>query len=511
MNARHDDSLALTLLDVVRRRRRLVVLCLVLVPLAALGYSLLAPKQYDATASLLFRQSDYDKLVLGANYSAPTTDPRRDAATNATLVSLAEVSQRTADRIRGGLTAKQIQDKITVEPRGDADVVDVRARDKDPKFAVTLADTFAEQYIVFRRQADRAEIADARQLVATQLQQLRNSSGTDQEGADVAEQRATLTQQLDRLDLVISLQTGNAQLVQRARLPTVPSTPKPKRNVALGLVLGVLLGVGLALLFDRVDRRLREPQEAADIFGRPVLGTIPESRGMRGAEEEKPLDEIDAEAFRMIRASLRYFNVDRDIRSVLVTSAAPGDGKSTVVWHLASTAASLGARVLVIEADLRNPSLGRFHWSNRRTPGLSGHLAGYASFQDAIEPIPIDRPGTNGSALPGRFDVMFAGDKPPNPTDLIESERMHDLIRHAEDVYDLVLIDTPPTSIVSDAIPLVSWVSGILVVCRLGKNTRDVAGTLRDQLANLDAPVLGIVVNGVPMDTRAYYGYAGAR
>jgi capsular exopolysaccharide synthesis family protein len=200
------------------------------------------------------------------------------------------------------------------------------------------------------------------------------------------------------------------------------------------------------------------------------------------------------------------------VRSVLVTSAASGDGKSTVAWHLARTAATLGARILVIEADLRNPSLARFAWNAGERPGLSALLAGYVPFDEVVTPIPVSLPGGNGAGpVSGTLHVVFAGEKPPNPTDLIESERMRQLIAHGEEHYDLVVIDTPPTSIVSDAIPLVKWVTGIIVVCRMGKSTRAVTAALRDQLRNLDAPVLGIVVNGVSVDTGYSYGYAAAR
>jgi receptor protein-tyrosine kinase len=200
----------------------------------------------------------------------------------------------------------------------------------------------------------------------------------------------------------------------------------------------------------------------------------------------------------MLRANLRYFNVDREIRSVLITSSTPGEGKSTVAMYLALAAASSGARVLLVEADLRRPTLnGRLGIATSQ--GLSEVLAGARDLRSAIDHIELE-----SEVAAHTLDVLTAGPIPPNPSDLVESDKMHQIINAAEKAYDLVIIDTPPTSVVSDAIPLVRLVSGVLVVTRLGKTTKDAAHHLRQQLENLDGNVLGVVVNSA--SRRAGYG-----
>jgi receptor protein-tyrosine kinase len=188
---------------------------------------------------------------------------------------------------------------------------------------------------------------------------------------------------------------------------------------------------------------------------------------------------------------------------VLITSSSPGDGKSTVAMHLASAAAGAGSSVLLIEADLRHPTLaGRLKLPGNR--GLSQLLAGeFRDIDEVIQTVRVDgrNTGDGGRSL----DVLVSGPIPPNPTDLIESERMRDIIQLAKRDYDLVIVDTPPTSVVSDAIPLVKEVSGVIVVCRLGKTTRESAHHLRDQLQNLEANLLGVVVNSV--GRQAGYGH----
>ncbi len=207
----------------------------------------------------------------------------------------------------------------------------------------------------------------------------------------------------------------------------------------------------------------------------------------------------------MLRANLRYFNVDHDVGSILVTSAAPGDGKTTVAWNLATAAAELGGRVLLVEADLRHPGIAQ-GLGMREARGLSTVLAGEASLEGALQEVPLpDRQSGRGTRT---VEVLLSGPLPPNPSDLLESDAMGELLSAAQQGYDLVVIDTPPMSVVSDAIPLIKNVGGVIVVGRAGKTTRDAAARLNEQLVNLKAPFLGIVVNGLKSDGEGYgYGY----
>ncbi len=496
---REDQSGPPAFLSALRRRIGIVVLCAILVPAAALGLSLAQKDQYSASASLLFRDPQFDQKFSGATVFQPNTDPNREAATNVKLVSLEVVAARTAKALHGKLSPGDIQSKVAVASAGQSDVANINATDHNPVFAAQLANTFAKQFIAFRRDADRSKIASAEQLVQQKLAKLPPSQAGGAAGA-------ALRRQAEQLQIMAALQTGNAELVQPAQTPTSPSSPKPVRNTAIGLLFGLLLGIGLATALERLDRRLKDPKEISDAFDRPVLGAIPESRAIATADHDpQRLAPGEAEAFRMLRANLRYFNVDRQIDSVLITSSAPADGKSTVAMHLASAAAAAGSRVALIEADLRHPTLARRLGLPLDT-GLSQVLAGQASdLHDVAHRVPVVG-RRRGDADYRTMDVLVAGPIPPNPTDLIESERMRDVIRSAEAGYDLVVIDTPPTSVVSDAIPLVKEVSGVIVVCRLGKTSRESASHLRQQLENLEANTLGIVINSVGRQSR-YYGY----
>ena len=280
----------------------------------------------------------------------------------------------------------------------------------------------------------------------------------------------------------------------------------------LGAALGLLFGFGVAVMLDRTDRRVREPHEIGDLFDRPVLGLVPESRNLgKSTLGFGDLSPPEADSFRSIRANLKYFNVEREVSAVLITSPLPGDGKSTVAWNLAAAAASVGERALLIEADLRRPRLAQSIAGPVRG-GLSEVLSGQTPLSEALVDVPIAA-SANGSSPPSVM-VLFAGSLPPNPSDLIESERMGDLIEAARNHYDLVVVDSPPTSLIADAVPLVSQVDGVIVVVRVASTSLHAAERLKVQLDHLGAATLGVVVNAISTRSlgygRGYYGDSSA-
>ena len=482
----------------LRRRIGLVVSCFLAFPAVTVAASLLHEEEYSASAPLLFRDPVFDQKLFGATFLGPSRNADRDATTNLRLVSLDVVARRAARRLGGNTTAKAIGNEVKVSQIGLADVVSVTATDRDPDEAARLVNAFTAEYVTFRKEADRAKIQEAQTLFGTELAGLSRSERTGKEGR-------SLQKRSEELGVLASLQTGNAEILQQASPPSSPSSPKPARNGVLGAVVGLIFAVGLALLLERLDHRVRDGEDIEAIFERPALGAVLESRALEGGPVNSGLSFSEAEAFRMLRANLRYFNVDHDIRSVLITSAAPGDGKTTVAWNLATTAAENEGRVLLIEADLRHPGIAE-GLGMRNVQGLSTILAGEGSLGTVVQEVPVpERQNGRGART---VEVLLSGPLPPNPSDLLESERMRELIAEAEREYDLVVIDTPPMSVVSDALPLIKEIDGVIVVGRLAKTTRDALARLKQQMDNLGAPLLGIVINSVKSDADGYgYGY----
>jgi polysaccharide biosynthesis transport protein len=488
----------------LRRRLALILICIFAAGGAALLFSELQSKEYSASASLLFRNPGFAEALFGTTASTLiTNDATREAATNQQLVGLNVVGTRAAKQLPG-LDPKDVSNMTTVSANGESDIVSVTAVSTDPHQAKVVANTFARQFISFRAETDRSKLLEAQELAEEEF----NSLPVDQrEGA----RGQALSRSAEKLGVLASLQTGNAELVQPAELPTSPSSPKPLRNTILGLVLGLLIGIGAAVLLERLGRKIREPEDAEEIFGLPVLAFVPESKAIMAANHGDHSPELpfaENESFQMLRASLLYFNIDKPIKTVIVASSSAGVGKSTIAWNLARVAAN-SSRVIVVETDLRKPSLGRQH-GLRSGPGLAALLTHQVTLDEAIQRRPLAGPPTDNGSSAGTdrtIDVIVAGPPPPNPAELLESQAMRDVLAELRERYDLIVLDTVPTGVVSDAFPLLREVDGVIVVARMGLSTRDHGERLRKQLDQLEAPVLGVVANAVKTRRGGRYGY----
>jgi len=484
------------ILQTLSRRWMVIIGCALVATAVAVGVSLAQQKEYAATASLLFQNSSFAEELFGDSSSNFSPDPSREAATNEKLVGLKIVGHRAAKQIPG-LNGKEVSEMVSVSAEGEADVVSVTATSADPQQAKVVANTFARQFISFRASADKSKLLEAKDLAELEYSRL---SKDEQSGA----RGQALSRGAERLGLLASLQTGNAELVQPAELPTSPATPKPLRNGVLGLLLGLLLGVGGALVLESLSRKLRDPEEVRDVFGLPVVGTIPESKAILEANDGSASAELpffENESFRTLRSALRYFSVDREMTSLLVVSYGASVGKSTVSWNLARVSASAG-RTILVETDLRNGQLSTQH---RLTPGpgLSQVLTHQADLESAIRSVSF----RSSDELTGEADVLPAGFTPPNPAELLESDAMKELLATLRNQYDTVIIDTAPLGVVPDAFPLLRQVDGVIAVARLRVTTTDEGAHLRDQTARAEAPLLGVVVNGVKVKRGNKYGY----
>ncbi len=494
------------LLQVVKRRWYVVLICVLVAPSVAYLVASSQPDSYEATAKLLFRE----RTNTTSGTVSSSSDPDRIAATNGDLLGLPGVAQRTAKKLGGTVTVDDVSGAITTGSTPESDVFSVKATDPDAVQAALVANTYADQFIAVRAESRRNDLAGtigALRNRLAELGKLKNPPG---------DELAALRSQLSTLLVSQQLEGGGVEIAQPAAVPKSPVSPKPPVDAAIGLGLGLVLGLVLAGGLEALDRRLRSVEGVASAFTRPVLGTIPESRRLaRGAQ--KGLTGTDVEAFRMLRAHLHYYNDDRKIGSVLVTSASMAEGKTTVAWNLAAAAADAGNNVLLIEADMRRPSLAR-RFELKVPRGLSDVLLSEAELEDAVHAIrlgdnSLSAASSNGNHAAGddtegpMMDVLFAGHPLPNPVDPLESDRMASLFATVHSTYDLVVVDSPPVSIVPDAIPIIRLVDGVLLVSRIGKTTRSDAEHVQMQLENLGAPILGVVVNRIAQ-SESRYGYA---
>jgi succinoglycan biosynthesis transport protein ExoP len=308
-----------------------------LIPIAAYVFSARQTEQYKASASVLF--SDKDTLV--------SAEPDREAATNVELLSLDAIKQAVERRLaQSGGPAE----KLDASQDGDANVLTITATDPSPERAAATANAYAGAFIAFRRDDARQKIRDEERFQRKELARL-GDSVADQRRADA------LKQQLRRLKFDRANEHGGARMVQLATPPSSPSSPRPLRNTVIGAIVALFLAVLTALLFERLDPRMVTPKEVESTLGRPILGLIRKSRALARAPVRNGPAPADVDDFLALRAHLRYLGSHGSIRSVLVTSSAEGDGKTTVAWNLARVAAGRETTVLYIEGDLRHPTL----------------------------------------------------------------------------------------------------------------------------------------------------------
>jgi capsular exopolysaccharide synthesis family protein len=293
-------------------------------------------------------------------------------------------------------------------------------------------------------------------------------------------------------------------------LPTQVS-PRPLRNTAIAGALGLILGLLAAFLRDHFDRGLRTREMVEQAFGVPVIGQIPFARLRRKDQRIvfwQGFSDV-AEAFRALRANLQYLAVKRPIRTILVTSGAPGQGKTTVAANLALAIARSGATTIVLEGDLRRPRLDDAFDVRAHGPGLTSVLVGAVEVEEAIidvtTPTPVVTDGVS-SEREGRLSILPSGPLPPNPSELLSSLQMTKLLDRLALAYDYVLIDSPPVLAVADALELARIVDGVIIVARRDRATRDEARELRSLVERLGINLLGVVFTDVG-PAAGYYGY----
>jgi capsular exopolysaccharide synthesis family protein len=476
------------LLGVLRRRAWIIVLVTLMAGGAAAALAYATRNTYDSTSKLLFRQSIGAELN-AVNLLPGTYDADNLALDNVEVVGSRRVADATAARLRAlgeDTTGKDVADNVTVELAKNSDVVDITAKDTDRDEAARLATIYAEEA---SRIANRDEQAAA-QRVLDNLEQQYNQLPADQQDAPRGRK---LQEHIQRVTTVADVGIGSPRVIQEGVLPT-SRAGNPVETILLGVLFGLLLGGGLALVREQSDRKLRRTEQVTAAFDAPVLTTVPRARALKRHKPFVDLPPQIAEAFRMLQMNLRFAR-DEPVRTVLLTSARTGEGKTTIAWNLAAAAASGGLSVALVEADLRRPSLAD-RYDLEQAPGLAEALQGEVSISAAMQTI-LPIPGNaNPVGHPRALHVIVAGQPAPNPWALMQSSVMVRVLEVLRKDHDLVVIDTPPLPHVADAISLLRHVDGVLVVASVNSTRGPEAIRLRDQLQGLDANVLGVVANG---------------
>lgn len=504
--ARHPmkDNEASQLLDsvrAIRRRWRLVAITTALTTLVALAISLSGDKRYDATAKLLLRDRDAISSVLQPSGRVASSDPERELNTDVNLIKSNATANAVSRELRLGRSRDELLDQVTTKIDHTSYIVSLSVRDTDPRRAAAIANAFAQAYVDFRVRYARESYENAAELARTQLEQLAPEDRDTPEGRALEARRREL--QIDA-----ALQTGGAQIVRRASIPQSASRPRPLLSGALGLLCGLLLGAGGALGLKLFDRRLTAEEDVEDIFELPILAAIPRPARRHASQLDDP---AQREAYGLLAANLRFSAVGGESSVVLVTSPAPGEGKTTVTLGTACALARLGLRVIAIEADLRRPAFRRYLKVPRST-GLTDVIAGTATLAEALVWLGTDTLEPVADSQSEAFAVLPAGELPDNPQRTLYDPAVLSLLEAARDLADVVLIDTAPVGTVNDAVALSSLVDSIAIVARLNLTTRDSVRRALRGLRNLDGKLAGVVITAADNRQKdSYYAPLGSQ
>ncbi len=307
-----------------------------------------------------------------------------------------------------------------------------------------------------------------------------------------------LLSKLEESKIAESMQISRARIIDFATIPDRPVFPKKSQNAVLGLLLGLIIGIGGAFLLEYLNNSFRSAKEIEDLTGISVLASIPiiKDKGLTEIPTiQEPRSNV-AEAYRILRTNITFTAAARPIKTLLVTSTLPQEGKTTTCINLAITMAQQGIRVILLDCDFRRPMLHKYFKSqdHNNNHGLSDVLINRLKLKEAIEQHPSDHP----------FDFVTSGTIPSNPSELLGSVRMQNLLDELKNNYDFILIDAPPALGVSDARILGKVSDGILVVVMAGKTNRDAALEVKDELERAGEKIVGFVLNGVDL-TQQYY------
>jgi capsular exopolysaccharide synthesis family protein len=480
---RERDSVAYAL--GVLRRRWLVVVAAVAICLAAgvVIAGVNSDKKYESSTRVLFGTSSLSNAVL--QVSSSPDDPEREAATNVLLAGSEAVASSVRRDLGLSTSVSDLLDKVQVEAEQNANVLRITASDSDPRQAAAIANAFGREFIAFRTRGDRESIDAAERDLQSQMDSL---------PADAPE-RADLRDSLNRLHSLRAVTTGDARVIARAEPATSPSNLGLKQVLALAGILGLALGLVAALVVESMDKRIADVASFEREFRLRALAVVPQKAFRRGPRSGSG----DLEPFRILRTAVDFAQVTRPVRTVMVTSAVRGEGKTSVAIGLAQAIALSGRPVILVELDLRHPTLARaFRVSDRE--GVTSALLG----TDPNELL--HSPQTE---LPN-LELLAAGVLPPNPAELLEAPALDVMLRNLlQDGRKTLVIDAAPLLPVADAQILLNKpaVDASVVVARQGVTTRDHARRARLVLEGHNAAPIGLVVTGHTGRDGYGYGY----
>jgi succinoglycan biosynthesis transport protein ExoP len=486
-------------LRIISRRRAVILVATLVVLGLTLGYSLSKKPIYSASAQVLIPQQTVSSTLNPTVNQVPV-------AASAQRVLADDLDFANGDAVRkAAYQALGYEAGVSNSASATSDKLSFTAHSGDRAKAVQIANAWANGFITASQNEQISDYASKVDALGTTISALQSkAAGLPAGNTQIPAIQASilsLTQTVQQLQAESGLvnQTGPT-VVNRATLPVNAISPRPVRTGIEGLLVGLVIGLGLAFGADRLDDSIRSREDLDLSSGYlSLVGLVPAVETWRKQSETHVVMLEDAssqaaEAYRSMRTAVQFLGIDKPLKVVGVTSPSAGDGKTTTVANLAVTFARSGRRVIVVSGDMRRPRIHQFFGVSNDF-GLTSVLLGESSAGDGLQPVP-------GEPL---MRLLASGPIPPNPAEVLSLDRVRTLIESIARSADLVIIDCPPTLPVTDALLLSRLVDGMIIVASAGiTKCRDLQRTC-ELLRQVGAPLLGTVLNRVP--TGGGYGY----
>jgi succinoglycan biosynthesis transport protein ExoP len=525
-------------INVIVNRKWVIIGITALVIIAALVFSLLQDPVYESRVMILAESNQAGESasdsIFSAAYSA-FSDPNLFIQTQAEIIGTKGMARSVHDRLEYDYeearyaaeegedvfipdavpNVDELRNNVKVERSQNTNVFEIAVTNGEPLLARDIAQAYAEEYILDRQLSAIKQISDARKEVWNRITELETQISDiaqevkqytkenippelEAEASQAVSLWATLYEKYMSLRIAEALQQRGLEVIEVAEAG-VKVSPRTTRNGILALFLGLILGIGMAFLVDYMDDSLKTREDFERYYGASIIGEI--ARATLVGEEEREViyftkpDSAAAEGFRNLRTNIQFLNLDGSTKLIMVTSASPEEGKTSVAVNLGAALSEMGKKVLVVEADLRRPVLGKF-LAEKRDKGLTDVIMGTAILEDTVT-----------STTNPNLKALMSGPKPPNPAEIVSSQAMQDLLQRLRDRCDYVIVDAPPVLAVSDAIAMASMMDGVLIVASHGIANRDGARHTVELLSKVETRILGVVINNVEMTGRYGYGY----
>ena len=501
-------------LQVLQRRKGVIALSIVIVVAAALAASFLQTPLYKASADVLLQPRATESLF--DPQTGQRNDPARQVDTEVQVIKSQPVEKAVQQKL-GSAPA------VSVGGIGQTDVIRITATNTVPHQASDVANAYASAYVDFKRnqavndilaasQEIQNKINDLQKQIDTISGQITSSSATQRPVAEqnlgpsrdaLVSQQALFKAKLDQLQVDAAIKTGGAQLVTQASTPSSPFKPTPVRNGIIALVVGSIFGIGLAFLFERLDDSVKTKEDVERVAqGVPTLGLIPVVQSWRSRESPQIVSLGDpnssvAEAYRTMRTAVQFMGLDHPMHTLQITSPSAAEGKTTTLANLAVSLARAGQRVVMVDCDLRRPRIHDF-FGVKNEVGFTSVLLGEVPLSEAVQEVPDER----------LLMILASGMLPPNPSELLASQRTVQILAALQSESDVVLIDSPPLLPVTDAAVLSARVDATLLVTRADTTSRRQLQRAIELLNQVAAPLVGTVLNGVSDESAYGYSYS---